>query len=125
MTLHTSDADSRQPMLTFDFSNIFIAREQQLDLFDVYLNRWKRLIEAAPIAPQADAPVTAAPSPNNPIHQGFVVLLYGRGGFGKSTLLRRFRDMALSRTFCPAEATNSEREITFAPACLFAPVRSG
>ena len=26
---------------------------------------------------------------------GFIVLLYGRGGFGKSTLLRRYRDIAL------------------------------
>ncbi len=93
MTLHASDADSRQPMLTFDFSNIFIAREQQLDLFDVYLNRWKRLMEAAALT-AAHADTTAAPSPNNQI-QGFVVLLYGRGGFGKSTLLRHFRDMAL------------------------------
>jgi tetratricopeptide (TPR) repeat protein len=44
-------------------------------------------------APSADAQVAAVPSPNNPI-QGFIVLLYGRGGFGKSTLLKHYHDMA-------------------------------
>jgi hypothetical protein len=42
----------------------------------------------------------AAPSPNNKIH-GLVVLLYGRGGFGKSTLLRRYRDIALRENQAP------------------------
>ena len=75
----------------FDLSQIFIGRQQQLDLFDIYLHRWKDIIFAAEFD---DPPVTSAPSPNNKI-QGFVTLLYGRGGFGKSTLLRRYRDMAL------------------------------
>ena len=75
----------------FDLSQIFIGRQQQLDLFDIYLRRWKDIIFAAEFD---DPPVTSAPSPNNKI-QGFVALLYGRGGFGKSTLLRRYRDMAL------------------------------
>ena len=74
----------------FDLSQIFIGRQQQLDLFDMYLNRWKSIIFTAELNA---APVTSAPSPNNKI-QGFVTLLYGRGGFGKSTLLRRYHDMA-------------------------------
>ena len=91
MTLHASGSDARQPVIGLDFSSIFIAREQQLDLFDVYLSRWKRLMEAA--SSQTDSQVTVAPSPNNPM-QGLLVLLYGRGGFGKSTLLKHYRRIA-------------------------------
>ena len=54
-----------------DLSQIFIGRDQQLDLFDLYLNRWKRLMIAAPIP---DNSLTIAPNPNNKI-QGLVVLL--------------------------------------------------
>ena len=75
----------------FDLSYIFIGRQQQLDLFEIYLNRWKKLIlDTKP----NERLVAAAPSPNNKI-QGLVVLLYGRGGFGKSTLLKHYHDMAL------------------------------
>src|SRR5216684_2014638 len=76
---------------TFDLSQIFIGRQQQLDFFEIYINRWKQLILDTD---QPETLVTAAPSSNNKI-QGLVVLLYGRGGFGKSTLLRRYRDIAL------------------------------
>ncbi len=31
----------------FDLSQIFIGRQQQLDLFDIYLHRWKDIIFAA------------------------------------------------------------------------------
>jgi tetratricopeptide (TPR) repeat protein len=90
MTLHVAGGETHD----FDFSGIFIAREQQLDQFRWYLARWKDLIAASSTAaPSAGAQVTAVPSPNNPI-QGFLVLLYGRGGFGKSTLLKRYHDMA-------------------------------
>ena len=75
----------------FDLSQIFIGREPQLDLFDLFLTRWKRLIASAQTAP--DIRVTAAPSPNNKI-SGLVVQLYGRGGFGKSTLLKHFYEIA-------------------------------
>ncbi len=74
----------------FDLGQIFIGREQQLDLFHIYLERWKHEMITA-----SDTHMTAAPSPNNKL-QGLVVLLYGRGGFGKSTLLKHFRDRTLS-----------------------------
>ncbi len=66
--------------------------EQQLDLFQLYLDRWKRLMATPAVATSTQ--VTTAPSPNDKI-QGLVVLLYGRGGFGKSTLLKRYREIAL------------------------------
>src|SRR6266481_6631166 len=75
----------------FDLGQIFIGREQQLDLFRIYLGHWKHKMLTAP-----DIQVTAAPSPNNKI-QGLVVLLYGRGGFGKSTLLKHYREIALEQ----------------------------
>lgn len=81
----SSDTDNN-----FDISRIFIGREQQLDLFDIYLTRWQNLLRKTK---QDDAPITIAPSPNNKL-QGLVVLLYGRGGFGKSTLLKHYRDVA-------------------------------
>jgi len=48
--------------------------------------------------------VTLAPNPNNKI-QGLVVLLYGRGGFGKSTLLKRYRQMATEQDWRLAVST--------------------
>ncbi len=74
----------------FDLSQIFIGRQQQLDLFEIYLHRWKQLI----FSDTSDqSPITAPPSPSNKI-QGLVVLLFGRGGFGKSTLLKHYRNLA-------------------------------
>ncbi len=75
----------------FDLSTIFIGRQQQLDLFEIFLQRWQRRL--AQFAPE-DVFVTMAPSPSNKL-QGLVVLLYGRGGFGKSTLLKQYREIAL------------------------------
>ncbi len=86
MAHHTSHRSSEIGDEAFDLSYVFIGREQQLDLFKIYLDRWQQHMFAA--APD-DSIVTTAPSPNNKI-QGLVVLLYGRGGFGKSTLLRRY-----------------------------------
>src|ERR1700694_676750 len=92
MTSHTSLTaffDEGQP---FDLNNIFIGREQQLDHFKLYLDHWKQLMaNAFPVEP----PVTTSPSPNNKI-QGLIVLLYGRGGFGKSTLLKHYYDIVLA-----------------------------
>src|SRR5215831_2161188 len=89
-----TDSNSRTPTDqsdgAFDLSDIFIGRELQLNLFDIYLTSWKKLIFAAK---PSDYLVTTAPSPNKKI-QGLVVFLYGRGGFGKSTLLKRYREMA-------------------------------
>src|SRR5579864_3487255 len=83
--------DDSQPSSYFDLSQIFIGRDQQMDLFNLYLTRWKRLMATAPTP---DHMVTIAPNPNNKI-QGLVVLLYGRGGFGKSTLLQHYHKMTL------------------------------
>ncbi len=91
MTHYTPDRAADENQGGFDLADIFIGRQQQLDLFEIYLHRWKQLMLTA--APD-DGLVTAAPSPNNKI-QGLVVLLFGRGGFGKSTLLKRYRTMAL------------------------------
>src|SRR5947209_2794624 len=72
-----------------DLSDIFIGREDQLNQFRFHLERWQRLAATAPI-PDPKAP----PSPNNKI-AGLVVLLHGRGGFGKSSLLKRYHEIAL------------------------------
>ncbi|MGH2510673.1 MAG: hypothetical protein ACRDHZ_25140, partial [Ktedonobacteraceae bacterium] len=75
-----------------DLKRIFISRERELDLFDVYLTRWKHQMQQA--GSDADTALKTLPSPNNPL-QNLIVLLYGRGGFGKSTLLNHYRAMAL------------------------------
>src|SRR5215471_4173800 len=93
MNPYTSYQDDDQSFSDFDLSQIFIGRDQQMDLFSLYLNRWKRLMAAAPAPGHT---VTIAPNPNNKI-QGLVVLLYGRGGFGKSTLLQHYRKMVLEQ----------------------------
>ena len=91
MAHHFPQIASGQSDGGFDLSYIFIGRQQQLDLFEIYLNRWKKLIlDTKP----NERLVAAAPSPNNKI-QGLVVLLYGRGGFGKSTLLKHYQDIVL------------------------------
>lgn len=107
MTSHASYEGEGQFSPDFDLSQIFIGREQQMDLFDWYLNRWKRLMAATPPVP--DDPVVIAPNPNNKI-QGLVVLLYGRGGFGKSILLKHYRDIALqdSKRFVVSEIVDWE-----------------
>src|SRR5207245_803860 len=89
MTSHTPPEDGRS--LGFDLSNIFIGREHQIDLFHLYLDRWPKLMKTD--SSNADTQATAVPSPNNKI-QGLVVLLYGRGGFGKSTLLNHYYAIA-------------------------------
>ena len=48
MTSGTSYEDDGHVSPDFDLSQIFIGRDQQMDLFDLYLNRWKRLMVAAP-----------------------------------------------------------------------------
>ncbi len=91
MAYHNSGASLGQEDEGFDLGTIFIGRQQQLDLFEIFLQRWQRRLAGLD---GDDALVTAAPSPNNKL-QGLVVLLYGRGGFGKSTLLKHYRAMAL------------------------------
>ena len=93
MNPYISYQDDDQPSSDFDLSQIFIGRDQQMDSFSLHLNRWKRLMTTAPTP---DHMVTIAPNPNNKI-QGLIVLLYGRGGFGKSTLLQHYHKMALQQ----------------------------
>jgi tetratricopeptide (TPR) repeat protein len=74
-----------------DLHTIFIGRERQIDDFKIFLARWQeRMAQMGP----DDMPEPAVPTPNNKI-QGLVVMLFGRGGFGKSTLLRRYRNIAM------------------------------
>jgi hypothetical protein len=82
----------------FDLNNIFIGREQQVILFNFYFQQWKSALAQAIAA--NDAPMLTAPSPQNKI-QGLLILLYGRGGFGKSTLLRHYRNMLLQENALP------------------------
>ena len=70
-TSHTTSDAGDQP---FDLSHIFIGREQQLDHFKIYLDRWQQRMFAAD---PDESIVTTAPSPNNKL-QGLIVLLYGR-----------------------------------------------
>ena len=86
---------SQTPNDNLDESNdpytIFIGRERQIDDFKTFLARWQeRMAQTGP----DDMPEPAVPTPNNKI-QGLVVMLFGRGGFGKSTLLRRYRNIVL------------------------------
>jgi tetratricopeptide (TPR) repeat protein/GTPase SAR1 family protein len=85
------EAEDDFPIPTFEPDSIFIGREHQIDLFEMYYTRWKKILFGT--APE-DPLVTSEPSPDNKI-QSLVVLLYGRGGFGKSTLLRRYQKMVL------------------------------
>src|SRR5437660_8783356 len=87
MILPTPQDDSLLP-IDFDLSQIFIGRQQQLDLFSIYLERWQKQVSVSTTQP------TIIPSPNENI-QGLVVLLHGRGGFGKSTLLKHYHRLAL------------------------------
>jgi hypothetical protein len=91
MARHFSHTAGYSEYESFDLSDIFIGREQHLDLFELYLNRWKTLMFNSVLD---DALITTPPSPYNKI-QSLVVLLYGCGGFGKSTLLRRYHDISL------------------------------
>ncbi|GHO56758.1 hypothetical protein [Ktedonobacter robiniae] len=74
----------------FDFNQIFIGREQQMAEFGRLLREWKYMLAQE----EAEVPeVTELPSPRNKL-PGLVVMLYGRGGFGKSTLLNRYYGIA-------------------------------
>src|SRR4051812_30626545 len=98
MTLRIQPEDNNNlPFIDFDPSQIFIGREQEQNLFKMYLNVWKKFIFDAELD---DTLITTAPSPNSKI-QSLVVLLYGRGGFGKSTLLRRYLDTVAEENQIP------------------------
>src|ERR1700692_3198022 len=78
----------------FDLSNIFIGRQHQLESFRYYFQNWQDMMAKSHSDP---GPIITSLSPNNKI-QGFVTLLYGRGGFGKSSLLKRYRENAIAAT---------------------------
>src|ERR1700730_6645128 len=81
----------------FEPEQIFIGTEQQIDLFEIYFQRWKKQIfNAQP----DDVLITTIPSSHNKI-QSLVVLLYGRGGFGKSALLKQYRNLVLQENQNP------------------------
>ena len=85
----TEVEDQNTPPVDVDLSQIFIGREQQLDQFRYYLERWMKLAAAS-----SATPLAIVPSLNDKI-QGMVVLVHGRGGFGKTMLLKHYYDMAL------------------------------
>ncbi len=85
---HPESEDAPILPANFDWNQIFIGREQQLEFFRLYLERWQRQATAPPTQ------LSGPPSPNDKI-PGLVVLLHGRGGFGKTTLLKRYREIAL------------------------------
>src|SRR5712692_516787 len=89
MNLYSSSEESPLLPSEIDLNDIFIGREDQLYQFCGHLDRWHRLATTTSI-PEVKAP----PSPSNKI-QAFVILMYGRGGFGKSTLLKNYRKIAL------------------------------
>ena len=88
MTSIIQRLDNSEP---FDFRQIFIGREEQLAAFKRVLRAWQQVMSAQ--KPEEDI-ATDIPSPDNKL-QGLVVMLYGRGGFGKSTLLYRFHGIAV------------------------------
>ena len=61
MARHTSHTSFDTSDEAFDLSHIFIGREQQLDLFKIYLDRWQQHLFAA--VPDQSI-VTTPPSPN-------------------------------------------------------------
>lgn len=77
--------------LEFDLSKIFIGREKQVEVFISYLHNWLKSFDDQI---EENKSLLLPPSPNNRI-QGIIVLLHGRGGFGKSTLLRHYHEIAL------------------------------
>src|SRR5437764_1069948 len=91
MTSHTPNTSPWQENAHFDLGSIFIAREKQLDRFDFYLKRWRGLLLKEMRA--LETSMKGPPTPDHKI-QGLVVMLYGRGGFGKSTLLKHYWSIA-------------------------------
>ncbi len=82
---HTTSSSSLPP------DKIFIGRVQEMVQFDHVLKRW-----IFDVALDSSERLDEVPSPYRRI-PGLVVLLFGRGGIGKSTLLRRFRQMTLEQ----------------------------
>src|ERR1700719_3965128 len=93
MALSSPDDDNRSLGRNFRPDNIFIGRLQEINNFHFNLDRWKAFMKSTSASTSASVSAILLPNSKNKI-QGLVVLLYGRGGFGKSTLLERYRKIA-------------------------------
>jgi tetratricopeptide (TPR) repeat protein len=65
----------------FDLTSIFIARERQIESFNQLLNHWCKYWKKT-----GEYELKATPSLRDKL-PGLFVIIYGRGGYGKSTLL--------------------------------------
>lgn len=74
-----------------DLQEIFIGRDHQLNLFSRQLSWWKEHIRKED---QVQRDISTAPTPYSKL-RGLVVVIHGHSGFGKTTLLRRFKALAL------------------------------
>lgn len=76
-----------------DLSSIFIARDRQIGWFKSTLQEW--------LTHKANESRTITfldePSPNNHL-PNLIVMLYGKGGFGKTTLLNKYHKTSLEHT---------------------------
>lgn len=77
-----------QNRIQIDLDQIFIGRQNEMLAFPEYVDRWL----ATETSDYASGTVLQ-PSPQDRI-QALIVLIHGRGGFGKSTLLRKYRKTA-------------------------------
>src|SRR5712692_3719619 len=93
--------------MPFDLSKIFIGRKRQLSQFRSSLDQWKRQMDTT-----KNIPLVTSPSPNDKI-QGLVVLLYGSGGTGKTTLLKHYHEIATepSQNFVVSKIIDWEFEV--------------
>src|SRR5579859_4052927 len=95
MMFPSSNDDSlRLPTDDRAFTAIFIGRADEINRFQFYLDQWKIRMSAASSLPASQQVEDAIPRRDNKI-SGLVALLYGRGGFGKSTLLKHYREIAM------------------------------
>ena len=93
MTLSVPSDDSlRLPTNDRAFNAIFIGRADEINRFQFSLNQWKMRMSTVSFSSNQQVN-DAIPRRDNKI-QGLVVLLYGRGGFGKSTLLKHYCEIA-------------------------------
>lgn len=76
---------------------IFIGRERERKAFDRILQDWQTLVSHR----QPELPVpTMEASPQQRL-EGLLILLYGHGGYGKSTLLTHYHKMAVEKAQLP------------------------
>ncbi len=76
-----------------DLSDIFVGRERQLDDFVARLERWRDFLKVGNLPPLPAPNALQLPATDRRL-DGLFGLVHGRGGFGKSTLLRRWEEIA-------------------------------